>query len=476
MALLNLLPDGSVLASGDTTKRDVYDLKFQNNFPGVTAIRLEVIPDSSLPEGGPGRTSYEGTFGDFFLSGMTLLAQGQPVPFHGASQTYANGANNAAAAIDGNPLTGWSVSGAIGKTSTAVFNLAAPLGAGDLSLSMVFERYYASALGRFRVSVTTDSNPIAARDVPGEIEDLLLIASTQQTPSQRDQLLHYYVSIVPELAGERNAIDELRKQMPALPTTLVMKQRPAGSERPTFVHHRGEFLQSEERVEPNVLSILPPLPKDAPRDRLSFARWLVDGKNPLTGRVTVNRQWAAFFGRGIVATTHDFGYQGDAPTHPELLDWLAVQFARPDGLNWSLKKLDRLIVTSSTYRQSSRITPELLEKDPQNRLLARGPRCATRGGGSPRLRTESEWPALRQNRRPERLPAAAGFGDLGRHLRRPGVERQRRRRPLSPWPLHLYEAHRALCHVQHLRRSQRRGMRRPPRRVRYALTGARVAE
>ena len=165
--------------------------------------------------------------------------------------------------------------------------------------------------------------------------------------------------------------------MPALPTTLVMKERPAANHRHTFIHHRGEYLQPEQEVTADVLSILPPLPQDQPHDRLTFARWLVNGKNPLTGRVAVNRQWAAFFGRGIVATTQDFGYQGDAPTHPELLDWLAVEFARDagsGGLGWSLKKLDRLIVTSATYRQSSYVRPELLEKDPQNRLLARGPR------------------------------------------------------------------------------------------------------
>src|SRR5205807_5125578 len=124
-------------------------------------------------------------------------------------------------------------------------------------------------------------------------------------------------------------------------------------------------------VEPDVLSMLPPLPRDAPRNRLTFARWLVDAGNPLVGRVTMNRQWAAFFGRGIVRTTEDFGFQGELPTHPELLDWLAVEFVKR---GWSMKQIHRLIVTSATYQQSSRTTPELLERDPQNKLLARGPR------------------------------------------------------------------------------------------------------
>jgi hypothetical protein len=137
------------------------------------------------------------------------------------------------------------------------------------------------------------------------------------------------------------------------------------------VHHRGEFLQATEQVEPGVPSFLPPLPKGAPANRLTFARWLVSEQNPLTARVTVNRQWQAFFGRGIVRTLQDFGYQGDNPTHPNLLDWLAVEFMKE---GWSLKKLDRMIVMSATYRQSSRVTPELIERDPQNILLSRGPR------------------------------------------------------------------------------------------------------
>src|SRR6185437_15871081 len=112
-------------------------------------------------------------------------------------------------------------------------------------------------------------------------------------------------------------------------------------------------------------------PKDAPRNRLGLARWLVSPDNPLVGRVTINRQWAAFFGRGIVRTTQDFGYQGEPPSHPELLDWLAVELVRQD---WSMKKMHRLIVTSATYQQASRGAREVWEKDYDNKLLARGPR------------------------------------------------------------------------------------------------------
>jgi len=130
-------------------------------------------------------------------------------------------------------------------------------------------------------------------------------------------------------------------------------------------------LRTTDPVTPEILSIFPPLPKDSPHDRLALARWLVSRDNPLVARVTVNRQWQVLFGRGLVRTTEDFGYQGDPPTHPELLDWLAVEFMN-DG--WSLKKMHKLIVMSATYQQSSAVTPELLAIDPDNRLLGRAPR------------------------------------------------------------------------------------------------------
>ncbi|MBW3600981.1 MAG: DUF1553 domain-containing protein, partial [Planctomycetes bacterium] len=184
------------------------------------------------------------------------------------------------------------------------------------------------------------------------------------------RLQHEYLLQLPELAEQAKKIRELQ-QRPEYPATLVMQERPPENPRPTHRHHRGEFLQPKELVKPDVPDVLPPLVVSGQPNRLDFARWLVSEENPLTARVTVNRQWAAIFGTGIVSTVGDFGVQGEPPSHPELLDWLAVDFMR-DG--WSLKRLHRKIVTSGTYRQSSRVTPGLLEKDPQNRLLARGPR------------------------------------------------------------------------------------------------------
>ncbi len=369
---LSIEPDGSVFASGDQSKRDVYTVQLSSRLKGITAIRLEALPDDRLPSRGPGRVYYEGPFGDFYLSEIRLSAGGKPVPLKEATASNPKARKDAGAAIDGDPQTGWSINGGQGREQSAVFRLATPLDStGEITVEMIFERYYAAGLGRFRISATTDQRAVVPREIPFALEPLLLIPEGQRKPAQVDRLRDYYLSIAPELGKAREAIDKLANEIPADPTTLVMAERPPEDPRPTYVHNRGEYLQPKERVEPAVLSMLPPLTADLPRNRLGLARWLVSGSNPLTGRVTMNYQWAAFFGRGIVRTVEDFGYQGERPSHPELLDYLAVSLVEQ---GWSMKAMHRAIVTSATYRQSSRVSPEGQAKDPENRLLARGPR------------------------------------------------------------------------------------------------------
>jgi mono/diheme cytochrome c family protein len=154
-----------------------------------------------------------------------------------------------------------------------------------------------------------------------------------------------------------------------LPTLMVMEE--TAEPRPAFVLKRGAYDAPAERVERGVPAVLPPLPKEFPNNRLGFARWLVGPEHPLTARVTVNRFWQMLFGTGLVKTVEDFGSQGELPSHPELLDWLAVEFQQG---GWDVKKLLKTVVTSATYRQSSKLTPQLLQRDADNRLLARGPR------------------------------------------------------------------------------------------------------
>ena len=368
---LTALDDNSVLVSGDVVKSTTYDMTLPHAPAGVTAVMLEVLPHPSLPANGPGKVFYEGQPGDFFLSTIALSEAGKPAKFTTAVQDFAAGKNVAANSIDADPQSGWAIAGGQGKPHYAIFTLEKPTAAKDLSLHMLFERYYASPLGRFRIWVTTDPNAAHAAPLPPDVQLALATPESNRTATQKDSIFQHFLSVAPELADARAEIEKLRESIPKPPTTLVMQERPAGHTRPTYIHHRGEFLQTNEEVQPAVPSVLPPLPKGAPANRLSFARWLVSRDNPLTARVTVNRQWQAFFGRGIVRTLGDFGTQGDKPTHPELLDWLATEFM---DHNWSFKQFDRLIVTSSTYRQTSAVSPELLEKDPDNLLYARAPR------------------------------------------------------------------------------------------------------
>jgi hypothetical protein len=370
---LSIQPDSSVLASGDQSKSDTYELTFRTPMKSITALRLEVLPDERLPRHGPGRVSYEGPPGDFFLSELTLLADGKRVALKEATHSFASGPNTAAKAIDGDPQTGWSINGGQGRAHQAVFRLATPLTeCGELKLKLLCERYYAAGVGRFRVSISDDARPSVARDLPAEIETLLLIDSAKRTPAQNQQLFRQFLLSTPELAKSRAPLDALRRELAgAHPTTLVLAERPPENPRPTFLHHRGEFLQASEKVQPGVPAVLHSFPASTALNRLEFARWLVSPRNPLVGRVTVNRHWAVLFGRGIVPTVGDFGLQGEAPSHPELLDWLALEFVET---GWSIKRLHRLIVTSAVYRQSSRGSAALLARDPDNRLLARGPR------------------------------------------------------------------------------------------------------
>jgi hypothetical protein len=370
--LFTVEPDRSVFVHGDMTKSDAYELAFETGGRRITALRLETLTDERLPRNGPGRVHYEGPTGDFWLSEISATADGRPAALAHASQTFADKGKDAAKAIDGDPQTGWSISGGQGRPQTAVFRFEPPLDhVKRLDLRMLFERYYAAGLGRFRISVTGDDRPAEARGLAPEVEAALLVDADRRTPEQRAAIRRQFLQSAPELAGARKEIERLRDALPKYPTTLVFQEREPRYRRTTNVRHRGEYLQPKEVVAPEVLSIFPPLAEGTPHDRLAFAQWLVDGKNPLVGRVVMNRLWQTIFGRGIVRTTEDFGFQGEAPTHPELLDWLALEFVRQ---GWSWKRMLRTIVLSSAYRQSSATTPEARERDPENRLLGRSPR------------------------------------------------------------------------------------------------------
>lgn len=204
------------------------------------------------------------------------------------------------------------------------------------------------------------------------LQEITALSETKRTAAQKAKLKTALMEHGPAKATYQKLIaartkrdDYIRK----LPTTMVMVERPESKE--TFVRRRGVYNDYGKKVSRDVPEIFPEFPKDAPRNRLGLAQWIVSPENPLTARVTVNRYWQKYFGTGLVKTTEDFGVQGEKPSHPELLDWLATEFVRS---GWDVKHLQKLIVTSATYRQQSNLTPKLLEVDPYNRLLARGPR------------------------------------------------------------------------------------------------------
>lgn len=366
---LQIEPDGAVFADGDMSKRDLYSLTLPS-MEGVTAIRIDALPDPRLPRGGPGRIYYEGPAGDFFLSEVTLMSGGKRIPLKNASADFAAANGAPAGAIDGDPQSGWAINGAQAKAHYLILNLTEPLAAGELKLDLLFERYYAAGLGRFAVSTTVQPVEVTAHEAAVEHEALLARDEGSLDEAGRRALLHQFLLKTPELKKQREGLEPLRAAIPEPVRTLVMQERPAGHPRETKIRHRGEYLQPKESVTPGIPALFPQS-GPVPGSRLELARWLVSRQNPLTARVTVNRAWADFFGHGFVRTPGDFGYQGAPPSHPELLDWLAVEFMEQ---GWSLKRLHRLIVTSAAYRQSSQPRPELRRADPENRLLAVGPR------------------------------------------------------------------------------------------------------
>ena len=223
-----------------------------------------------------------------------------------------------------------------------------------------------------------DAKRKAGPSLPADVSEILGVPAADREERQRARLREHYRSISPEVkqladaaAAAKKAVEQFEK---ALPTTAVMAE--LDKPRVTKRHIRGSYLSTAEEVQPATPGALHAFPANVPANRLGMARWLVDRENPLTARVIVNRYWEQFFGKGIVETVEEFGRQGEPPSHPELLDWLAMQFmdGAGGGKPWSTKALHKLIAMSATYRQSARVAPAVRERDPYNVLLARGPR------------------------------------------------------------------------------------------------------
>lgn len=323
---------------------------------------------------------WEGAIADTSKADVTWSLDGsQTLSFAAAfadfNQDGFAAANLVAKKIDNNK--GWAIGGATGKDHQVTLVASQPAKvpqSSRLRIRLLQQSPHVQhILGKFRVRVTGDQEISKWAGVPAEIQSIVLASENDRSPQQKDQLFAYYRTIAAELEPVRKRLADRRQELNSLKATTtvpVMKELPTDRLRVTKVHNRGNYMDLGEQVEPGIPGVFQ-VGKEKVTDRLSLAHWLVSRDNPLTARVTVNRYWEQLFGTGLVATAEEFGSQGDLPTHPELLDWLAVEFM---DQAWDMKRLLKTILMSATYRQSSKVSRELAQLDPENRLLARGPR------------------------------------------------------------------------------------------------------
>ncbi len=371
------LDDGSYLASGNNPAEDTLTVLAQSRADDITNIRIETLAHDSLPSKGPGRVAH----GNFVLNELTMyagpsdaLGDEHRIALARAASDHSQDSWPVAAAIDDDAKTGWAVGNQFGQDHWAQFTLAEPLKReGDtVWIKLQLDQNYGKqhTIGRLRVQAGTGDDPNAG--MPEDIVATLRTAPDERTDDQRKRLLEYYVSIQPRGTDLLARIEEHRKQAPQRPMMQVRVISHRSKEpRVTHLLRRGDFLQpQEEALEPSTFAVLHPLEARDPEnpDRLDLAQWLVDTRNPITPRVAANQIWSHLFGLGLVETMDDFGVRGQEPSHPRLLDWLALEYI---DLGWSRKALIRRIVMSATYRQSSRHREELADVDPRNLLLYR---------------------------------------------------------------------------------------------------------
>lgn len=380
--------DGAILATGPNPATETYTLSFSKLPAAVTAFRIEVLPDDSLPQKGPGRAGN----GNFVLSELTAKVQTaageQSVPLQNATATYeqtgAAGGNPygrwaVAAAIDADAkgrTWGWAVMEQVGRSQTAVFETAADLTLAEGAvLSLVLDQNLDNPghnIGCFRIFASTAARPLRASEaIPAEIAVIVAVPSGQRSEQQAAALAAWYRSVAPQLQAAREQLAAAEKERAgieaALPSTLITE---AVAPRMVRVLPRGNWMdESGEVVTPALPAVFAKEPaQDQRLNRLDLARWIVASDNPLTARTTVNRLWKVLFGAGLSRRLDDLGAQGEWPSHPQLLDFLAAEF---QAGGWNLKQLIRSIVLTRAYQRSSRAAAGVRELDPGNRWLAR---------------------------------------------------------------------------------------------------------
>ncbi len=361
-AKLSVEADGFIQASGENAREETYVV--EADVAQLSGLRLEALPDARLPRGGPGRDVY----GNFIVSevGAEVFNNGKWTPVEWSRQLSDDGR------VGGRQL--WTVDASrddVRVPRQLVLVAKTPVkGAIRVTIRQDSE-FTGQSLGRFRLTTTAGPDPSTIVKVRAKLWPIL--NSVERTADQKKELSTYFRTIALSLGATRDALRETRSELDRLGivTALVMGEAPGEQPACDNIRTRGGFANKDAVVCADVPAFLAPFASELPRNRLGLAKWLVSRENPLTARVAINRKWEQLFGRGLVETAEDFGSQGDRATHPELLDWLAVEFM---NRGWSMKAMDRLIVMSAAYRQSSNVTPELIRVDPYNKLLSRGAR------------------------------------------------------------------------------------------------------
>lgn len=358
-----------------TLDQDTYEVTVVPGPGRWTGLRLDALRHASMTRGGLARSDS----GNFVLTTLRVeLPEGRSVPMTAVAATFEQGDLKLAGVLDEDPATGWAVAEGetVNRDHAAVLRFNAPVETTPdtkLTIRLKHEsRHKHHNLGHFRLSLTQSASPRLVLIDPALLAALR--TAEGRAPRIKWKVLEAaWEKVDPALVSLRNEITALegrrRGIVEAAPKVMVMQDR--DKPRPTYVLNRGCTASRGTRLPPRCPGFLATLPPGAPRNRLGLAQWIISPENPLTARVTVNRFWQMLFGMGLVKSSEDFGVQSEFPVHPALLDWLAADF-RDSG--WNVKRTLRLILTSRTWKQSSRVTPALLERDPANRLLARGPR------------------------------------------------------------------------------------------------------
>ncbi|MGY8771489.1 MAG: PSD1 and planctomycete cytochrome C domain-containing protein [Pirellulales bacterium] len=376
-SILDVAEDGAVFVTGENKFSDVYTLNFTPADSKISAIRLEVLPHDKLVSKGPGRAN-NGNFVLDYISARLISDDKDQKPIElkleSAQSDFAQKGWEPTHALKQNDKKGWAVSPQIGKRHLAVFSFAEPIAIPEgyqlqITLDQTYEGSFAHNLGHFRIATSSSELPIPLDSISQAILDIAKLPIKKRTADQKKQLKTEFDKSNPETKKLEDAVAAAKKTLTDYRNKGSKVRSVKLAERETKIHIRGNFLEKGEAVQRNTPAVLPDIELgESEKPRLTYARWLVSKENPLTARVTVNRIWQRHFGRGIVSTVDDFGTQGELPSHPQLLDWLADDFVQH---NWSLKHLHKRIVTSSIYRQSSAIRAELAAIDPDNELLAR---------------------------------------------------------------------------------------------------------